>query len=347
MLGRFCRVQPVICGPSPFEYRNKVQAAFGITRGGEVISGVYQSSTHNIVKVDRCLLEDPRADAIIVTIRRLVRSFRLPVYNDRTGRGFLRHVLVKVAKGTGEIMVVLVTGTSVFKSKHDFCKALLAAHPEITTVVQNVNDRFTSLVLGDREVVLFGNGYITDELLGKKFRISPKSFYQINYDVTKLLYTTAVEFAGLDESSVVIDAYAGVGTIGLLMAEHAKTVVSVEQNPDAVSDGRKNAALNGVKNMQFLCMDATKALLDMAAQAQHADVVVMDPPRAGSTPAFIRSVCKLSPERVVYVSCNPQTLARDLQLFVKGGYKVKKCQPFDMFPNTSHVEVVTLITRAE
>ena len=346
LLGKYCRVQPIVAGPSQFDYRNKVQAAFGVTRGGKVISGVYQSSTHNIVNVERCLLEDPRADAIIATIRKLLISFKLPVYNERSGQGFLRHVLVKVAKCTGEIMVVLVTGTPVFRSKNDFCKALLAAHPEITTIIQNVNDRFTSLVLGDRETVLYGDGYITDRLLGKQFRISAKSFYQINYDVTQLLYATAIEYAGLDENACVIDAYAGVGTIGLLMSDKAKTVISIEQNPDAVADAKKNAALNGVTNMRFLCADATKALLEMAEQHARADVVVMDPPRAGSTPAFIRSVCKLSPKRVVYVSCNPETLARDVPQFVKEGYRVKKCRPFDMFPNTSHVESVVLMSRA-
>lgn len=345
LLGRYCRVQPIITGESPFYYRNKVQAAFGITRGGMVISGVYQSSTHKIVKMDQCMLDDPRADAIIVTIRELLIAFKLSVYNERNGSGLLRHVLVKVAKGTGEIMVVLVTGTAAFKSKNDFCRALIKKHPEITTIIQNVNDKFTSLVLGERETVLYGNGYITDQLLGKQFRISSRSFYQINYDVTRLLYSTVIEYASLKPDSLVIDVYSGVGTIGMLLSDTAGAVLSVENNPDAVRDAKVNAKLNNIKNMRFLCADATECLKEMAKNGENADVVVMDPPRAGSTPAFIRSVCTLSPKRVVYASCNPETLARDLQLFIRLGYHAKKCQPFDMFPNTNHVETVVLMTK--
>lgn len=345
LLGKFCRVQPIIAGESPYHYRNKVQAAFGKTRGGMIISGVYQSSTHKIVKMDQCLLDDPRADAIIVTIRNLLQAFGLPAYNERTGKGFIRHVLVKTARGTGQVLVVLVTGTAAFKSKNDFCRALLERHPEITTIVQNVNDKFTSLVLGEKEFVLYGDGYITDDLLGKQFRISPKSFYQINYDVTRQLYSTVIEYASLKKDCRVIDAYSGVGTIGMILSDMAGTVLSVENNPDAVRDARMNAKRNGITNMRFICADATEFLKQMAKNSETADVVVMDPPRAGSTPAFIRSVCSLAPERVVYVSCNPETLARDVYLFMKLGYRVRKIQPFDMFPNTNHCEVVVSMSR--
>ncbi len=347
LLGKFGRVSEILPSPSPFHYRNKVQAAFGTTRSGEIISGVYQSSTHNIVKVNSCLLENKTADAIIVTVRSLLRSFKLSAYNDKTGRGFLRHVLVKTAVGTGEVMVVLVTGTREFKSKNDFCRALLEKHPEITTIIQNVNNRFTSLVLGEEQTVLFGSGYITDELLGKKFMISPRSFYQINYGGTKLLYSKALEFADLHSGDRVIDVYAGVGTIGMLASGTAGEVLSVELNADAVADARRNAKLNGIQNMRFVCADATEFLLGMAAEHEKADVVIMDPPRAGSTVPFMKSVCTLAPERVVYVSCNPETLARDLHYFVQHGYKVKKIQPVDMFPHTQHVETVCLMSRVE
>ncbi len=346
LLGRFCRVEPILYG-EPYHYRNKVQAAFGRTRGGEIISGVYQSGTHRIVKTDSCLLEDPRADAVIVTVRDLIRRFHLTVYDERAASGFLRHVLVKVAVGTGEIMVVLVTGTQIFPRKNDFCRALLQKHPEITTVVQNVNDRFTSLVLGEKQTVLYGGGYITDELLGRRFRVSPKSFYQINYHMTERLYAAALDFAAIQKTDRVIDAYAGVGTIGLLASDRAKEVLSIESNPEASADAKKNARLNGIQNMRFLCADATEALREMAKAREKADVVILDPPRAGSTPAFIRSVSALKPPRVVYVSCNPETLARDLQLFVKEGYRVKRCQPVDMFPYTLHVETVCLMSRVE
>lgn len=346
LLGKFCRVNEIIGMKDPYHYRNKVQAAFGQTKGGMIISGVYQSSTHNIVKVDSCLIEDRKADEIIVTIRELIKSFRLTVYNDRTGKGFLRHVLVKRAFGTGEIMVVLVTGTSEFKSKNNFCKALLAHHPEITTIIQNINNSFTSLVLGEKQYVLYGNGYIVDELLGFKFRISPKAFYQVNYKGTEILYSKALEFADIDKNDVVIDAYSGVGTIGIIASTNAKEVISVELNKDAVKDARINASINDLRNIRFFCADATQFLLDAAEEEIKVDVVLMDPPRAGSTVAFMKSVCELSPQRVVYISCNPETLARDLSFFTKNGYKVKKIQPVDMFPHTNHLETVVLLIRA-
>ncbi len=345
LLGRFCRVDEIIGMEEPYHYRNKVQAAFGQTKGGMIISGVYQSSTHNIVKVDACLIEDKKADEIIVTIRELLSSFRLSVYNDKNGKGFLRHVLVKRAFGTGEIMVVLVTGASEFKSKNNFCKALLERHPEITTIVQNVNNNFTSLVLGEKQVVLYGDGYITDELMGFKFRISPKAFYQINYQGTQILYGKALEFAEINKDDVVMDAYSGVGTIGIIASKFAKEVISVELNKDAVKDARKNAAINNLSNVRFFCADATDFLLGAAKENIKIDVVLMDPPRAGSTVAFMKSVCEIMPRKVVYVSCNPETLARDLLYFSKNGYKVKKIQPVDMFPHTAHLETVVLLSR--
>lgn len=345
LLGKFCRVDEIIGMDDPYYYRNKVQAAFGQTKSGMIVSGVYQSSTHNIVKVDSCLIEDKKADEIIVSIRELLKSFKLSVYNDRNGKGFLRHVLVKRAFGTGEIMVVLVTGTTEFKSKNNFCRALLEKHPEITTIIQNVNNNFTSLVLGEKENILYGNGYIVDNLMGFKFRISPKAFYQINYKGTEILYGKAMEFADLSPDDVVIDAYSGVGTIGIIASRYAKEVVCVELNSDAVKDARINASLNKLKNIRFYCADATQFLLDASKEKIDIDVVFMDPPRAGSTISFMKSVCKLAPSKVVYISCNPETLARDLVFFSKSGYKVKKIQPVDMFPHTQHIETVVLLCK--
>jgi len=345
LLGRFGRVEKILTTNKPYFYRNKVQAAFGRTRSGEIISGVYQSSTHNIVKVDKCFIEDEKADAIIVSVRKMLKEFKLPVYNENNGTGFLRHVLVKTAKSTGEVMVVLVSGSREFKSKNAFCSELIKRHPEITTIIQNVNNKFTSLVLGDEQYVLYGSGYITDLLMGKRFIISPKSFYQINPAATVLLYETALKYADIKSSDTVIDAYSGVGTIGMICSDNAKEVISVELNPDAVKDAKKNAKLNNIKNMTFVCADATEFLSEMANAKEKADVVIMDPPRAGSTVKFMKNVCALSPERVVYVSCNPETLARDLDFFVKNKYKVKKIQPVDMFPNTNHVETVVLLSR--
>lgn len=344
-LKRFGRVEEIIAMKEPYHYRNKVQAAFGTTRGGKIISGVYQSSSHRIVCVDDCLIEDETADKIIKDIRRLLSIFRLLPYNEDTKKGFLRHVLVRRGFSSGQVMVVLVTGSAVFPKKNAFLKELLRLHPEITTVVQNVNNAKTSLVLGQKQTVLFGNGYIEDTLCQKRFRISPRSFYQVNPVQTQELYKTAIDFAKLTGKETVLDAYCGIGTIGIAASDGAKHVLGVELNPDAVRDAKINARLNNIKNISFLCDDAGRFMVEAAQNGQRADVVFMDPPRAGSSEAFLKSVCALSPERVVYISCCVETLARDLAFLCKGGYKVKKIQPVDMFPHTNHTEVVCLLSR--
>lgn len=345
LLGKFCRVEPIIGMENPYHYRNKVQAAFGTTRAGRIISGIYQSSTHNIVAVDSCMTEDEIADRIIVDIRRLLRDFKMTTYNEVTGRGFLRHVLVKHGFQTGEVMVVLVTGTPIFPARNNFTRALLKLHPEITTIIQNVNDRYTSMLLGQNEKTLYGPGYITDILCGLRFRISAKSFYQINPVQTEVLYGKAMEFAELTGKETVIDAYCGIGTIGMVAAKKAGQVLGVEVNRDAVRDARENAKLNRVKNIRFVCADAGDFMVDMANAGEHCDVLFMDPPRAGSDTAFLSCALTLAPRRIVYVSCNPETLARDLNFLTKRGYRAEKIQPVDMFPHTDHVETVCLLTR--
>ena len=332
---------------NPYHYRNKVQAAFGTTRAGRIISGIYQSSTHNIVAVDSCMTEDEIADRIIVDIRRLLRDFKMTTYNEVTGRGFLRHVLVKRGFQTGEVMVVLVTGTPIFPARNNFTRALLKLHPEITTIIQNVNDRYTSMLLGQNEKTLYGPGYITDILCGLRFRISAKSFYQINPVQTEVLYGKAMEFAELTGKETVIDAYCGIGTIGMVAAKRAGQVLGVEVNRDAVRDARENAKLNRVKNIRFVCADAGDFMVDMANAGEHCDVLFMDPPRAGSDTAFLSCALTLAPRRIVYVSCNPETLARDLNFLTKRGYRAEKIQPVDMFPHTDHVETVVLLSKGE
>ena len=346
LLGGFHRVNAIIGMAHPFHYRNKVQAAVGRTRGGEIISGVYQSSTHNIVKTDHCFIEDEKADEIIVTIRKMVKDFRLTVYDESKGFGFLRHVLVKTGFATGEIMVVLVTGTGVFPSKNNFVKELLKRHPEITTIVQNVNNKFTSMVLGDKETVLYGKGYIEDDLCGLTFRISPKSFYQINPVQTEILYGKAMEFAELSGTETVIDAYCGIGTIGMVASKNAREVIGCELNPDAVRDAKINARINGVENIKFICADAGEFMLGMKEQGGKCDVLFMDPPRAGSDKKFLSCAVALAPDRIVYISCNPETQQRDLFYLIKNGYKVKKIQPVDMFPYTAHIESVVLLKKS-
>lgn len=340
LLSSFGTVQPVIGMEHPLHYRNKVSAAFSTDRNGRTISGVYQSSSHRIVPVDHCMIEDEKADAIIVTIRKLLKSFRIEPYNEYKQHGLLRHVLVKRGFSTNEVMVVLVTTSPIFPAKNRFVEALRANHPEITTVVQNVNSGFTSMVLGEQEKVLYGKGYIEDVLCGCRFRISAKSFYQINPVQTQVLYSKAIELAGLTGEETVIDAYCGIGTIGLIASRQAKQVIGVELNRDAVRDAIANAKLNDIQNVRFFRHDAGQFMVQMAENRQQADVVLMDPPRAGSDEAFLHSVSVLKPKKLVYISCNPETLARDLQYITRKGYHVKHIQPVDMFPFTQHIECI-------
>ena len=345
LLKKFGKVDKIIGMENPYHYRNKVQAAFGRTKSGKIISGVYQSGSHRIVMVDSCMTEDVTADEIIVDIRNMIPKFKIWTYDEDKGTGFLRHVLVKRGFTSGEVMVVLVGASGYFPMKKKFVAALLENHPEITTVVLNINPKDTNLVLGDREEVLYGNGYIEDTLCGCVFRISPKSFYQINPVQTEKLYNKAMEFARLDKDTTVIDAYCGIGTIGLVAAKTAGNVVGVELNPDAVKDAISNCKRNGMKNARFYCDDAGEFMQALAENGESADVVFMDPPRSGSSKKFIDSLTAMKPERVVYISCNPETLARDLQFITKKGYGVKKIQPVDMFPHTNHIECVVLLER--
>ena len=345
LLGEFGRVEPIIGMDEPYHYRNKVQAAFATARNGKIISGVYQSGTHSIVCVDSCLTEDRKADEIIVSVRNMLRSFKIQPYDERSGSGTLRHVLVKRGFKTNQIMVVLVTAGPIFPAKNNFVKALRKEHPDITTIVHNINPYQTSLVLGERENVLYGTGKIEDELCGLTFRISPRSFYQINPVQTEVLYNTAMGYADMSGHEKVIDAYCGIGTIGLVASKRAGEVIGVELNRDAVHDAISNAKRNGIKNVRFFCDDAGEFMLGMAQDGERADIVFMDPPRAGSDECFLSSLVTLAPKKIVYISCNPETQQRDLRLLTKRGYKVEKIQPVDMFPHTNHVETVVLLSQ--
>ena len=290
------------------------------------------------------MIEDQKADEIIGTIRGMLKSFKIRTFDEDTGYGLLRHVLIRRGFESGEIMVVLVTASPVFPSKNNFVKALREKHPEITTIVQNINGRGTSMVLGEKEHVLYGKGYIVDTLCGCSFRISSRSFYQINPAQTEKLYTKALELAGLTGKETVVDAYCGIGTIGIIASKKAGNVIGVELNQDAVRDAINNAKMNQISNIRFFCNDAGRFLVNMAEAGEKADVVIMDPPRSGSTEEFMDSIAKMGAKKVVYVSCNPETLARDLAYMKKLGYKAKEAVGFDMFPATEHVETVVLLS---
>ena len=345
LLGKFANVKPIIGMDDPFYYRNKVHAVFDRDKKGNIICGTYEAKTHKVVPIEECMIEDKISQEIIRTIRDMLQSFRIKTYDEDTGYGLLRHVLVRRGFSTDEIMVVLVIGSPIFPSKNNFVKALRKKYPQITTVVLNVNDKKTSMVLGERDIVIYGKGYIRDTLCGCTFRISPQSFYQVNPVQTEILYKTAIEYAGLGRKETVIDAYCGIGTIGLVAAKRAKNVVGVELNPDAVRDARINAKENKITNARFYQGDAGDFMENMAENGEHADVVFMDPPRTGSDKKFMSSVIKLNPSRIVYISCGPETLARDLEYLTKHGYDVRKIQPVDMFSFTDHCENICLLTK--
>lgn len=349
LLSQFCRVGKIIGMDNPYHYRNKVQAAFRTDSKGRIISGVYQSGTHHIVAIDECMTEDITADKIIVAVRKMLKSFKLTTYDEDKQRGFLRHILVKRGFATNEVMLVLVTGTPVFPSKNNFVKSITKQFPEIKTVVQNINPYRTNLVLGDVQKILYGKGYIEDILCGCKFRISPKSFYQINPVQTEILYNKAVEYAALNGNETVLDTYCGIGTIGIVAAKHgAGSVIGVELNKAAVKDAIQNARANNLKNIRFYQGDAGEFMETAAAESETPDVVFMDPPRAGSDEKFLSSLIKMNPKTVVYISCNPETLARDLAFITQNSqYIIQKIQPVDMFPHTQHIECVVLLTKTD
>lgn len=346
LLRPFGKVLPIIGMENPLYYRNKVHAVFGRDKKGNIISGTYEANSHRIVPIEECRIEDRDCQAVIRTIRGLLRSFKIRTYDEDTEYGLLRHVLVRKGFATGEIMVVLVLADPVFPSKNNFVKALRAAHPEITTIVLNINDRRTSMVLGDRNKTIYGPGFIRDRLCGLTYRISPPSFYQVNPVQTERIYRTALSMAGLSGKERVVDAYCGIGTIGMSAAELAKEVIGVELNPEAVRDAKQNARDNGIKNIRFFAGDAGEFLSSMAASGEQADVVFMDPPRTGSDERFLSALEDSGTKKIVYISCEPETMARDLKSLGKKGYRALSIQPFDQFPFTDKLEAVAELVRA-
>ena len=344
-IGDFVYPDPIIRMKNPDHYRNKVTSVFAPDRKGKPVCGIYKEGTHEVVPVKECLIEDLKADRIIQSVYSLLASFKIRVYDEDRMQGLLRYVQVRTARKTRQVMVTLVVTSTLFPGKNNFVKALVKLHPEITTIVLNINDRQTTMVLGGREQVLYGKGYIEDELCGKTFRLSSRSFYQVNPIQTEKLYNIAVDCAGLSGKERVLDAYCGIGTIGIIASDRCREVISVELNPDAVKDAVRNARANKAGNVRVFQGDAGDFMTDMAAKGEHLDVLFMDPPRSGSSEAFIKAAGVLAPSRIVYVSCNPRTLGRDLELLEAQGYHARKAVPVDMFPYTMDIECVVNLVR--
>ena len=337
-------VLPTLGMDNPYHYRNKVQPLIGQDENGNIVSGFYKEGTHHIVPVERCYIEDMRANTVLLAIRHLLDKHHIPAYDEDQRTGVIRRVLIKTSLHYPEMMVVLITAVDRFPSRESFVRDLLKVCPEVTTVVQNINPRQTSVILGEREHVLFGKGTIRDSISGLTFRISPKSFYQTNPTMVQVLYDTAMEFANLKETDVVFDAYSGIGTIGLIAATRGCEVISVEIVPEAVEDANKNAKHNGLDKFSAYVGDAGEFIRRMAKYNKKLDVLFMDPPRKGSDMTFLESVMKIKPNRIVYVSCDCSTLARDIKVLSRM-YKIEKVRPVDMFPQTPHVETVVLLTK--
>lgn len=345
LLGDFAPVSPILGMDEPLRYRNKAVRSFGLDQKRRPVWGIYQPGSHAIVPVRDCLIEDEGLNAVLRDIADLLPELKIPFYDERGGTGFLRHVLVRRARATGQVMVVLVAASPIFKAQKLFLKKLLALHPEIATVTLNVNDRFGPVVLGNREKLLWGAGVLEEQIGALRFRISPRSFFQVNPVQTEKLYAAALDFASLTGRETVLDAYCGVGTIGLSAASGAKQVLGVELNRDAVADAIYNTRLNDLKNCWFTAADAGEYLRQMAGEGRAPDLLFMDPPRSGSDGRFLSALLRAAPRRVVYISCNPETLRRDLEQLTAGGYQARRIQPVDMFPYTEHVETVCLLSK--
>ncbi len=342
-------IAPIIVMEQPWNYRHKIYASFSNGKKGEIIAGIYEENSHKVVKTKGCRIQHPLANEIITFLAAFMQKKHIPAYNEDQGKGVLRHVYIRIGEKTGQVMVVLVTGSRDFKEKNLFVDALRKEFPQITTIIHNINSARTSMVLGKKETVLYGTGTIEDELCGLKFDISPQSFYQVNPVQTEKLYETAVQSAGLTGKETVLDAYCGIGTISMVAARAAKEVIGVELNETACLDARKNAKKNNCQNVRFIAADAGEYMVALAKDKSAAkpDVVFMDPPRSGSDAKFLNSVAQLAPKKIVYISCNPVTQKTDMDVLKKKGYRVEKMQAVDCFCHTYHVENIVLMLRVD
>lgn len=339
-------VYPTLGMQDPWRYRNKAQVPIGEEQGG-LVGGFYAQGSHRIIDMESCMIQHERNDSVVAKIKEIGHRLGVTAYNEQTHTGLLRHVVVKVGFRTGETMVVLVTNGEKIPRVEEWIAGIREALPEVVSIVQNVNRERTNVIFGSKTRVLWGQEYIYDFIGDVKFAISARSFYQVNPVQTEVLYGKALEYAALSGDEVVIDAYCGIGTISLFLAQHARKVHGVEIVPEAISDAKRNAELNGIANVDFGVGAAEVVIPAWQDAGMQADVVVVDPPRKGCDAALIASILAMRPRRIVYVSCNASTLARDLRLFEDGGYRTECVQPVDMFPHTVHVECCSLLVRKD
>ena len=369
-------VHPTLGMDEPWRYRNKAQVpvgpggagvggevgqaagaggkgvgadgdGVGATVGAGLVTGFYAHGSHRIVDTESCMIEPDHSNAAVQAVRRIAGELGIAAYDEERRTGVLRHVVVRIGAATGELMIVLVTAVDQLPHANELCRRLAEALPGVSSICHNVNPARTQVVFGEQTRVLWGSDVIHDEIGGVRFAISARSFYQVNPVQTEVLYGKALEYAALTGEETVIDAYCGIGTISLFLARRARRVYGVEIVPDAVADARRNAELNGIGNVEFAVGAAEAVMPRWREQGVAADVIVVDPPRKGCDPALLDTIVQMRPQRVVYVSCNPATLARDLRVLEDGGYRTVEVQPVDMFPWTTHVECVVGICRVD
>lgn len=340
-----CQIEDCEMAQDPLYYRNKIQMPVTISKNRQTLIGFYKEGTIDIIEKDDCFIQAKIGQKVLKEIRDLIKQYKVQPFDWKTKRGTLKYILIRYGFTTNELMVVFVTNGPQFNFRKQFVTRLTKEIPEIKTIVQNINNRKDHLVLDRQENIWFGKGYIVDYIGDVKFFISSKSFYQINPPQVKKLYDCVKDYASLTGKETVIDAYCGVGTIGLYLAKQAKMVYGVELIVSAIDDAKKNAKLNKIENAHFQVGDASEYMVKLAKAKRAVDVVVVDPPRSGCTPELIKSVMQLNPKRFIYVSCNIETQVRDLQLMMNSGYKITKMQGFDLFPNTYHIESVVLLEK--
>ncbi|MED4918795.1 23S rRNA (uracil(1939)-C(5))-methyltransferase RlmD [Geobacillus thermodenitrificans] len=332
-------VHPVIGMKNPWRYRNKAQVPVGEREGG-LIAGFYKERSHEIIDMDACFIQQEKNDVVVQAVKRIAERYGVRPYDELTHRGVLRHIVARYGAATGEVMVVLVTRTERLPHEQEIVRDIIRDIPDVKSIVQNINPERTNVIFGVKTRVLWGSEFITDRIGDIQFAISARSFYQVNPEQTKVLYDKALEYAELTGTETVIDAYCGIGTISLFLAKKAKHVYGVEIVPEAIEDAKRNAALNGITNVTFAVGAAEDVIPRWYEEGIRADCLVVDPPRKGCDAALLETIMAMKPPRVVYVSCNPATLARDLRILEDGGYETIEVQPVDMFPHTAHVESV-------
>lgn len=325
-------------------YRNKAMIPVGLNRDGEVVMGYYARHSHHIMHCLRCRLSPPVFNDIIEDVYAFLRRRPALVYTPQNRRG-IRHIYLRYAETTGDVMFCVIAGSSHFEEENALYDSIKEKYPQIKSMVVNVNAEDTNVILGNRSMTVFGEEKLSDTLCGLRFEIAPEAFYQINRSQAERLYTKAKEYAALTGRETLLDLYCGAGTIGLSMADQCRELIGVEIIPEAIENAERNAEKNGVKNARFFCGDATAAAAKLRVEGVAPDVIVVDPPRKGLTPELIDTIVRMSPKRIVYVSCDPATMARDLKLFTEQDYSVKEITPCDMFPRTAHVEAVVMMSR--